>query len=403
MYRLLISLPLLIAVFTATTLAQTEARITTVRLGEGAAPSSITVNVLCEGQPQYDISRQQWSLFDNGTPVQDFSIDATPSAMVRYPFSVMMVLDRSGSMAGGPIDTAKLAAADLIHYMDSTQDEVGLLAFSTTPQLLQGITASPSALLAQVPYINATGATAMWDACYAGLAELIVNGTLQRRSMLLLSDGADNSSIRTPAEVIAQANRNGIRIFTIGLGGSVNRTELELLSTLTGGRYFHSATASQLQQLFVDIASIIGRDYDEFRISYTSPHPDVERHELTVQAISCNTTVSGTRTALAVRPNSAGRTPLAQGFALRLDNSIPNPVSTRAIIPYGIEGNASPRSVTMDVFDVLGRRVATLVNSTLAAGNYTAELSAQALPRGMYIVRLSSAELQTSRMLYISK
>lgn len=57
----------------------------------------------------------------------------------------------------------------------------------------------------------------------------------------------------------------------------------------------------------------------------------------------------------------------------------------------------------MDVFDVLGRRVATLVNSTLAAGNYTAELSAQALPRGMYVVRLSSAELQTSRMLYISK
>ncbi len=403
MYRTLISLPVLIVVLAATTFAQTEARITTVRLGEGSAPSSITVNVLCDGQPQYDISRQQWSLFDNGVEVQDFSIDATPSPMVRNPFSVMMVLDRSGSMIGGAIDSAKLAAADLIHYMDSTQDEVGLLAFSTTPQLLQGMTASPSALLTQVDSIHASGATALWDACYVGLGELIANGTRQRRSLLVLTDGGDNSSTWTVAEVIARANQNGIRIFTVGLGALVNRPELELVALITGGRYFHSATASQLQQLFVDIASIIGRDYDEYRISYTSPHPDVEQHELSVQAISCNTTVSGTRTALVVRPNSAGHTPLAQGFALRLDNSIPNPVSTRAIIPYGIEGNASPRSVTMDVFDVLGRKVATLVNSTLAAGNYTAELSAQALPRGMYVVRLSSAELQTSRMLYISK
>ncbi len=83
---------------------------------------------------------------------------------------------------------------------------------------------------------------------------------------------------------------------------------------------------------------------------------------------------------------AAENTPAAARFALR--GSVPNPASAQARIAFTTETSGPVR---LDVFDVLGRRVATLVDATLPAGDHTATLDAARLAAGTYLYRLTAS------------
>ena len=99
---------------------------------------------------------------------------------------------------------------------------------------------------------------------------------------------------------------------------------------------------------------------------------------------------------------SLGRLALPQGFAL--GQNYPNPFNPSTIIPYQLP-TAAP--VRLEVFNVLGQRVATLVNAVRPAGLHTAVWDAtnaagQAVAAGVYMYRLTSGgEQRTRRMVLI--
>jgi hypothetical protein len=68
-----------------------------------------------------------------------------------------------------------------------------------------------------------------------------------------------------------------------------------------------------------------------------------------------------------------------------LEQSYPNPFNPSTDIRYGVprEGH-----VVLEVYNIVGEQVATLVNQTLPAGYYTARFDAQNLPSGIYLYRL---------------
>ena len=68
--------------------------------------------------------------------------------------------------------------------------------------------------------------------------------------------------------------------------------------------------------------------------------------------------------------------------------AFPNPAGATAAVRYTL---AAPADVRLDAFDVLGRRVATLVSGEQAAGEHTATLDAAALPAGVYVLRLTAS------------
>jgi hypothetical protein len=55
------------------------------------------------------------------------------------------------------------------------------------------------------------------------------------------------------------------------------------------------------------------------------------------------------------------------------------------------------------VYDVLGRKVRTLVNETLSPGEYEREFSAQNLASGVYVYRLSAGKVSESRTMMLLK
>jgi len=71
-----------------------------------------------------------------------------------------------------------------------------------------------------------------------------------------------------------------------------------------------------------------------------------------------------------------------------LSNSHPNPFNPSTIIAYELPEKSF---VTLEVFDVLGREVRTLVSEVRQAGTYKAVFDATSLPSGIYFYRLTAS------------
>ena len=105
--------------------------------------------------------------------------------------------------------------------------------------------------------------------------------------------------------------------------------------------------------------------------------------------------------ALSLQSFSAG-TALPDGFAL--GQNYPNPFNPSTIIPYQIPASAHVR---LEVFNMLGQRLATLVDAERPAGAHTAQwdgtdAAGRAVGAGVYIYRLSSGEVSVSRRMVLA-
>lgn len=95
---------------------------------------------------------------------------------------------------------------------------------------------------------------------------------------------------------------------------------------------------------------------------------------------------------------SAVTPPAPDAFDLR--PSAPNPVTDRAAIVYEVGRRAH---VTLNVFDVLGRRVATLVDERKTPDRYVTHVDARPLSSGVYIYRMRAGSVVKTRRMVVVK
>lgn len=89
-----------------------------------------------------------------------------------------------------------------------------------------------------------------------------------------------------------------------------------------------------------------------------------------------------------------------------LEQNYPNPFNPTTTIKYSIpnvDGSmfASSINITLKIYDILGREVATLVNQKQSAGNYKVIFDAAKLPSGVYVYRLHSGDFTSSKKLIL--
>lgn len=85
--------------------------------------------------------------------------------------------------------------------------------------------------------------------------------------------------------------------------------------------------------------------------------------------------------------------------SIEVSQNYPNPFNPSTTIKYSINGEMFIR---LNVFDVLGREVATLVNEEQLSGNYSIEFNAANLPSGVYFYRIETGNfVQTRKMLLL--
>jgi endonuclease/exonuclease/phosphatase family metal-dependent hydrolase len=85
--------------------------------------------------------------------------------------------------------------------------------------------------------------------------------------------------------------------------------------------------------------------------------------------------------------------------SVTLEQNYPNPFNPSTTIRYQL---STPANVQLEVFDMLGRKVATLVNGRVSAGSHEAVFDASRLSTGMYIYRLrADGKVFTRQMMLI--
>ncbi|MEX0747758.1 MAG: T9SS type A sorting domain-containing protein, partial [Rhodothermales bacterium] len=86
------------------------------------------------------------------------------------------------------------------------------------------------------------------------------------------------------------------------------------------------------------------------------------------------------------------------GFSL--EQNYPNPFNPATNFAYDL---TSSSEVRLEIFDLLGRRIATLVDRYEAAGRHVVSFDAGNLPGGAYVYRLSVADRMESRLMVLVK
>jgi hypothetical protein len=97
--------------------------------------------------------------------------------------------------------------------------------------------------------------------------------------------------------------------------------------------------------------------------------------------------------------NAVERTPaIANSF--RLEQNYPNPFNSSTVVGMRVSGLGM---VTLKVYDVLGREVATLVDARMAPGSYTMQFNANGLASGLYLYRLTANNFAQTRKMILAK
>lgn len=207
------------------------------------------------------LTRDRFSIYDNDRPVdlKFFSAEDTP-------VTVALVVDNSASMRQRHGEVVAAAAS----FARSSNPNDVMLAFLFNEQVddaLNGVrltAADTPALAAALDSARPDGRTALYDALMIALEQLDGVATT-RKVLILISDGGDNASTASLAQVLDAARRSSVTIYTIGLidptSTDVDTGVLKKLAELSGGARFLPASAGPLLGACGEIAREIRQSY----------------------------------------------------------------------------------------------------------------------------------------------
>ena len=215
------------------------------------------------GEPRSGLTASNFHVYDNGVEqaIHHFSHD-------DLPYSMGLVLDRSGSMAG-MIQEVYNAAFHTVRA-SKAEDEFFVQLFNDRVEMRQELTTDQALLQRRIEGVVAFGSTALYDAILAGLDQL-KKGRHDKKALLVVTDGADNSSKRSFQEVLQRARSEGVIIYVgmfdeLMLAAELTREDqaralLSQIAEVSGGRAYFPKTVKQCEQACIAIAKDLRQQY----------------------------------------------------------------------------------------------------------------------------------------------
>ncbi len=185
------------------------------------------------------------------------------------PFSMGLVLDRSGSMSM-VIDEVYQAAFHTIRA-SKPEDEFFIFTFNHEFQMRQNFSTDRKLLQKQLKGVDAEGRTALYDAVLAAL-DYIRGGRHDKKALLVVTDGADNSSKASFRDLLERVRRENVAIYVMGFFGAVSdygsrveRDDLERrlidLADAGGGKAYFPRTMEECDQVCIAVAQELRQQY----------------------------------------------------------------------------------------------------------------------------------------------
>ncbi len=172
--------------------------------------------------------------------------------------AMVLVLDRSGSMGGLPIEMAKAAAKATADTL-SSDDMIEVVAFDSSPTRVVRMTAAKHRARIQndIARIQAGGGTEIFPALDAAYQSL-TSTRARRKHVILLTDGqASQQGIRDLVQAMAA---EGITVTCVGLGSGIDEPMLRMISETGGGRLYKVMDPQQLPRVFTRETEMVSRN-----------------------------------------------------------------------------------------------------------------------------------------------
>lgn len=171
--------------------------------------------------------------------------------------ALVLLIDKSGSMAGDKLERAKEAAIATAQLLTPDQ-QLGVIGFDASPMriLRLGPAHAKAASARAIGLLSAGGGTALFpalDACYDELRGV----RARAKHVIVLTDGQTDDEPLAP--LVRSMHADGITISTIGLGDDVQRVLLRELAESAGGRAYFTRDPASVPRLFAQEATLAAR------------------------------------------------------------------------------------------------------------------------------------------------
>jgi Ca-activated chloride channel family protein len=230
-------------------------------------------------RPVSGLDRSAFTVTENGVPQT-----LTSFRRQDVPVELGIVIDNSGSMRDKR-DEVNRAVLNLIRA-SNPQDEIFVVNFSQKYYLDQDFTSDVNLLQTALHQVSSAGSTALYDAVVASANHLKRNSSLDKRALLVITDGEDNMSQETLSEALRQLQEGNTSpgfvptIYAIGLtGGGLEgrgREALQKLAQGTGGVAFFPESLDRVSEITRTIAHDLRSEYI---IAYRPQNQNVKRDD----------------------------------------------------------------------------------------------------------------------------
>lgn len=220
-----------------------------------------------KGRLVTDIPQSAFKIFEDGVeqPIKLFRRE-------DVPISMGILVDNSGSMSN---KRTRVAAAALELVKQSNRDdEVFIVNFNDDAHFDQPLTSDIRKLQSALARMEARGGTAMRDALSKSIDYVKRNGKKDKKVLVVVTDGNDNSSDITLAQLLREAHNSDVLIYSIGLLSEEDGREarsakraLKALAEASGGLDYYPESLSDIQEITPRVAHEIRNQYI---LGYTS-------------------------------------------------------------------------------------------------------------------------------------
>ena len=215
----------------------------------------------------------------------------------RMPVNVALVIDRSGSMEGEPLEYVKKACAFVVDML-TPDDVLSIVTFEEQVEVLMPArrVSDPNLIKQHIARIVPGNTTNLFDGLYAGGAQAATvpaEGYVNR--VLLLTDGEPTAGLRDFQSIVNQVadlKARGITVTALGFGPEYNEELMAGIARRSGGNYYFIARPEEIPDVFRrEMEQVLGITAKNVRLTLHLPRGN------TVRQVYGNPPTFGSRTA----------------------------------------------------------------------------------------------------------
>jgi Ca-activated chloride channel family protein len=235
-----------------------------------------------KGRPVTDLKSQDFRIYEEGRPQPISRFHGG----LELPARVLLLVDGSGSMDEELKVTSVRFAAERILDVLSGEDQVALAGFDSRYWGVVAFTHDREAVRRGLVTVEPFGSTALHDALDKAARDIASHGE-GRRAVVVITDGIDTASEKTPEEVLQRSRALDVPIYAISVvsrlddpesslylgrknrgAGATGGEMLERYANLSGGAAFLISDYAGLRKAALRIAAELKHQY---RLGYDPP------------------------------------------------------------------------------------------------------------------------------------